>query len=111
PAVLAHLEANAFPLPRSPVPRRRLIGTCVAAGLAAALLLVLCWPHGDRSAKDHEVPESLAVVSSEDVEIVSLRAADRATLVVGVPPVTGPLVLVVAGDVEFQRVEPDADGM
>ena len=55
PAVLAHLEANAFPLPRSPVPRRRLIGTCVAAGLAAALLLVLCWPHGNRSAKDHEV--------------------------------------------------------
>ena len=53
----------------------------------------------------------MAVVSPEDVEIVSLHAADRATLVVGVPPVTGPLVLASVGDVELEGVEPDTDGM
>jgi hypothetical protein len=53
----------------------------------------------------------LAVVSADDVEIVSLRAADRVTLVVGVPPVTEPLVLASLGDVELDGVEPDADGM
>jgi anti-sigma factor RsiW len=110
-AALAHVEAASFPLPRNPVPRRRRIGMSVAGGLAAALLFMFCWPHADRSAKKNEAPEPLAVASPEDVEIVSLRAADRATLVVGVPPVTEPLVLVSVGDVEFERVEPAADGM
>jgi len=55
--------------------------------------------------------EPLAVVSPDDVEIVSLRAADRDTLVVGVPPVTGPLVWASLGDVELEGIEPDADGM
>ena len=53
----------------------------------------------------------MAVVSPDDVEIVSLHAADRATLVVGVMPVTEPLVLASVGDVEVEGVEPAADGM
>jgi anti-sigma factor RsiW len=110
-AVLAHAEAATFGSQRSAVPRRRLIGRGVAAGLAAALLLVFFGLHRDRSTMDPGAAEPLAVVSPEDVEIVSLHAADRATLVIGVPPVNGPLVLVSAGDVEFERVEPDADGM
>jgi hypothetical protein len=90
--------------------RRRAIGIGIAAALAAAVLL-LVWREVPEPADNPASAEPLAVVSPDDVEIVSLRAADRVTLVVGVPPVTGPLVLASPGDVELQRVEPDADGM
>ena len=78
---------------------------------AAACLFVVLWPRGHRPPQEPPAAEPLAVVSSDDVEIVSLRAADRDTLVVGIPPVTGPLVLASPGDVEIKAVEPDADGM
>jgi len=87
---------------RSARGRNRPLMLIGAAGLAAGLLLMLWTP---------KAGEPLAVVSPDDVEIVSLHAADRATLVVGVMPVTEPLVLASVGDVEVEGVEPAADGM
>src|SRR5207248_8357618 len=91
--------------------RRRQFIRLGAALAAAACLFVVLWPRGHRPPQEPPAAEPLAVVSSDDVEIVSLRAADRDTLVVGIPPVTGPLVLAAVGDVELQGIEPDADGM
>jgi hypothetical protein len=72
---------------------------------------MLFWPRAPGPLEDPAAGGTLTIVSPDDVEIVSLRAADRSTLVVGVPPVTGPLVLASAADVEFEGVEPAADGM
>jgi anti-sigma factor RsiW len=87
--------------------RQRLLRVGMTIALAAAVLLVLLW----RPTADSVSVEPLTVVSADDVEIVSLRAADRSTLVVGVPPVTEPLALASRDDVEFERLEPDGDGM
>lgn len=91
-------------------PSRRIL-PIVAAGLAAGLLLALWTPHRPGPIHPPAAGEPLVVVSPDEVEIVSLRAADRDTLVVGVPPVTGPLVLASLDDVELEAVEPDTDGM
>lgn len=93
------------------VRRRRLVRFGLAGGWAAALLLVLWSPYAPGPAENPPGEEPLPVVSQDEVEIVSLRAADRASLVVGVPPVAEPLVLAAPGDVAVDRVEPDADGM
>ena len=79
--------------------------------MAASLLLVLLSPRGPGPAERLPAGEPLTVVSPDEVEIVSLRAADLDTLVVGVPPVTGPLLLASSGDVRLEGVKPDADGM
>ena len=105
--VLARLDSAFFRYRLARVRRRRLLRRGAAAGLAAALLLLLWWP----PAAVEPAVEPLAVVSPDDVDIVSLRAADRVTLVVGVPPVTGPLVLASPGDIQLEGVEPYADGM
>jgi hypothetical protein len=89
--------------------RRRIIRA--GAALAAAVLLLLVWRYWPEPTAHPQSVEPLAVVSPDDVEIVSLRAADRVTLVVGVPPVTEPLVLASPNDVQFEHVEPDGDGM
>ena len=99
--ILTRVE-GAYSRFRSARSRNRRLILIGAAGLAAGVLLMLWTP---------KAGEPLDVVSPDDVEIVSLRAADRVTLVVGVPPVQGPLVLASVGDVEVQGVEPAADGM
>jgi len=109
--IFARVDSGFF---RSRLPgmrTRRLIRLGAAGGLAAAMLLVALCPHGPGPSEDPAGVEPLAVVSPDDVEIISLRAADRVTLVVGVPPVTEPLMLASPGDVELENVEPDADGM
>jgi anti-sigma factor RsiW len=100
PSMLARIDAafGRFRLLRG---RNRRLIQIGAAGLAAGLLLLLWIPRG----------EPLAVVSPDEVEIVSLRAADRVTLVVGIPPVTEPLVLASTDDIEFEGVAPAPDGM
>jgi anti-sigma factor RsiW len=100
-SILTHVE-GAYGRFRSARSRNRRLILIGAAGLAAGLLLMLRTPRAG---------EPFAVVSPDDVEIVSLHAADRVTLVVGVPPVTEPLVLASLGDVELEGVEPAADGM
>jgi anti-sigma factor RsiW len=109
--VLARIDIGFFRAQASRLRRRRFIGVGAAVALAATLLLLLVWPQRPEPAEAPASAEPLAVVSPDDVEIVSLRAADRVTLVVGVPPLTEPLVIASPGDVELQHVEPDADGM
>jgi hypothetical protein len=107
----ARLQQHFFsPPPARPWPRW-LVHVGAVAGLAAALLLMLSWQRATGPAEDPVAGGTLRIVSPEDVDIISLRAADRFTLVVGVPPVTGPLLLASAADVEFEGVEPAADGM
>lgn len=110
PNMLARVEC-ALVRCRSARSRSRRLIQIGAAGLAAGLLLALLSSRGPGPVQQPAAGELLAVVSPDDVEIVSLHAADRATLVVGVPPVTGPLVLASVGDVELEGVEPDIDGM
>ena len=101
--------ASTTPVRRSPRPVRwqRFYGIAIAvAGTAAAVVLALSLDHADPQGR-----EPLVVVTPEDVEIVSVSAADRMTLVVGVPPLQGPLELVSPGDIESLSVRPDSDGM
>jgi anti-sigma factor RsiW len=96
-----------------PAPWRRLIGIAAAvSGVAAAALAFVGLRHpAPEVVAPPAIVEPFTVVTPEDVEIVSLHAADRVTLVVGVPPVHGPLEFVIAGDVEAVSVKPDSDGM
>lgn len=81
----------------------------VRATAAAAAVLLLSLP-GERvprpllglAAMD---PAPLQVASADDVEIISIDAADLPGLLVGHPPVREPLVLAVAGDVELHHAE------
>ena len=52
-----------------------------------------------------------AVAGEHDVEVVSMWDADADRLVVGQPPVSKPIVLALAGDVTFEKVQADTDGM
>jgi anti-sigma-K factor RskA len=99
------LRSHSLPLWRS-----QLIRMGAAAALAAAVMLLVC-RHRPEPTEGPVRGELLAVVSPDDVDILSLRAADRVTLVVGVPPVTEPLVLASPRDVELERIEPDGDGV
>jgi hypothetical protein len=75
----------------------------VGLGAAAALFLGLTL---------NLLPEEpFPVASAEDVDIISVEAADAGTLVIGEPPLKEPLVWASAGDVTLERVEPDWDGM
>jgi hypothetical protein len=49
------------------------------------------------------------VATTDDVEIISINAADVSALVVGRPPVTGPLVLASAGDVTIHDAGNDVE--
>jgi anti-sigma factor RsiW len=110
-SLLARLQDRCFGS-RSARPHPRwLMRAGGIAGLAATLLLTLFWQRATGPVEDPAAGRTLTIVSPDDVEIVSLRAADRGTLVVGVPPVTGTLVLASAADVEFEGIEPAADGM
>jgi hypothetical protein len=117
--VVLNRVAASLPIPRSPRPawRRPLfIVAVLGASAAAAVLLALTLPRPQQQSQvvsvvPTEEVEPFAVVLPEDVEIVRMRPADSVALVVGVPPVEGPLDLAEPGDVELENVEPDADGM
>jgi hypothetical protein len=88
-----------------------LVGS-LAAGLFLAWLALGPVPRGPApEPAPVAVVEPYPVVSPEDVEIISIAAADRDALVVGEPPLREPLVLVAPGEVEVQSIGPEADGM
>lgn len=66
-------------------------------------------PPGPFEQEENEQP--FPVASAEDVDIISVQAADARSLVVGEPPLAGPLVLGAPGDVKMRNIEPDVDGM
>jgi hypothetical protein len=55
--------------------------------------------------------EPFPVATAAEIEIVRIDGADTGTIVVGTLPVTGPLVLAVAGEVTVTRVAPADDKM
>lgn len=93
---------------------------------AAAILLAVALPHGKQSSipptvdnlgpPDASIPvafrlDALPILNSDDVDLESIKGNDSTLLVVGRPPLMGPLVLVGMGDVTLDSVEPDDDGM
>jgi anti-sigma factor RsiW len=82
-----------------------------AASLAAAVLLGGTWyavreasrptPSGPEGPLARPHIETLPVLSPDEVEIISVDAADSGLLVVGEPPVQGPLILASASDIDL----------
>jgi anti-sigma factor RsiW len=105
-ATLAGIEAKLAaakdkPPPRGPLGPWLIRLGLTAASLAACWLLVAFWPAGRP-----EPVEPFPVVSAQDIEIQSMDDADAGALVVGSPPVPGPLVLAGAGDITVERLVP-----
>lgn len=79
-------------------------------GLAASLLVLvwlgaLPWPQPRPSRPTPAVDELVfPVASAHEIEILSVTGDDIGTLVVGEPPVDGPLVLLAPGEVSLTRV-------
>ncbi len=97
---------------RRPTKRRWLPWTLAPLAGAAAVLIALTWNRTENPVDTTRIEPSelLEVVATNDVEIVSLHASDRVRLVVGTPPVNGPLELIATGDVEVESIEPAGDG-
>lgn len=107
-AVQKQLHAALYSRPRA-LPARHGLGWAKAARAAAALLVILLHrPIG----KDEPPPPAatpFAVVSANDVEILSMDAADADALVIGEMPMRGPVVLAGPGDVVLDSFLPDND--
>lgn len=96
---------------REALPPRRLPRWSTALAAAAAAMFLLALP-GDLGLR-LPAPVSLVrevtpipVASAEDVEIVSIDAADLKALLVGHPPLRGSLELAAGGDVQIHYAEP-----
>lgn len=89
------------------LPRWGLVG---AVSAAAVLLAVLAAnrPQSDPVAPAVPAVLPFPVASMDDVEIISVDAADTDALVVGVLPLEKPIVLMEHGDVELTSIEKDA---
>jgi anti-sigma factor RsiW len=79
----------------------------LGAAAAAAAILALIVPSRDQDTKTSADPgiEELAIVSADDVDLVSMEDNDAPLLVVGNPPLQEPLELAMAGDVTLVRME------
>jgi hypothetical protein len=63
----------------------------------------------ERAAKPQPAPEVLEpfpVATADEVEILSIQGDDMETVLVGEPPVRGPLVMADPGEVELKRAKP-----
>jgi anti-sigma factor RsiW len=82
-------------------------------GAASIFLALLLNPQGPNPVPPNGAPSGpvrpFPVASAEDVEIISINAADLSALVVGQPPVTRPLVLASAGDVTIHAAGDDVE--
>jgi anti-sigma factor RsiW len=108
-AALSRIEA-ALPTLASPRRRQRRLPLRPVAGLAAAAAAVLVVLLGRPPAPvpPMAVPapdEPFPVASSDDVTIVRMGGADARALVVGQPPVTGPLDWATHDDITVVQVE------
>ena len=104
--VLARVQAglNAA-APAGHRPTSRLPGLLAVAGAAAVILLALAVAHF----APHRPGPPLPVAAADDVEVLSIDAGDAGALVVGQPPVRGPLVLASADDVTVDGSGRDVD--
>jgi anti-sigma factor RsiW len=120
-ALFTTVEAAVADLPRR-WPRRGLRGVAwVAAAVTAAAVAAVA---GTWMLQITSVPSTqptptvvveeespLVVVSTDDVEIISMEGEDEDRLLVGTPPVSGPIVLAANGDIALGPIDPNQDGM
>jgi anti-sigma factor RsiW len=99
------------------LPRRRpwrIIVSALSTAVAAAVALYFTIP-GAQLPSSPEQPEAagerLLFASAADVDIISMDDRDAANLVVGIPPLSGKVILAAADDVKLQSVQKDADNM
>jgi hypothetical protein len=97
---------------------RRLRDVTVAAAAILVAFLLMRNPNpgssvtkGPSQTAPTRVVKVLPVASDDDVEIISMEAADRRMLPVGEPPLHLPFILAEPGDVLVEKVEQDTDGM
>ena len=115
----ARLHAASAPRPR----KRLAVGHAVAGILAtaASIALLLWWSIGSRTPPQELEPpakgpapapfadvEVLPVATASEITILRVEGADTSTVVVGILPVHGPLLLAGPGDVVLNSVQPDA---
>jgi hypothetical protein len=111
-ATLDRVAARIPIRPPAPVGRRRsrLAGwAALAAALLVALTSLFFLSRTPPPPRPHEDP--WPVVSADEVEIVSMADPDARALVVGRPPLAGPMLLVSTGELTLINVQPDTDGM
>jgi hypothetical protein len=102
-----------LPVAAPKTPHRRfplgwLAGLAAAAAVAAAVWILVSKPAVDQIdvpdiAEEHPLP----VASADDVVITSLWDADDELLLVGQPPLRGPLALADQGDVQMMDMNPN----
>jgi anti-sigma factor RsiW len=124
--VLTNVADHLDHAPAAAPARRRLWRLLVLGGGGLAAAVAAVWvtlallhpgpaeapPVADRPAPEAVAAvEPLPVVSEDEVEILSVEAADTGTLVVGVPPVRGPLELVGPHDITLISRQPAPDNM
>jgi anti-sigma factor RsiW len=114
--VLGRIEAR-LPAPETlrPRRRRRLAGVVTGLAAAAAAAAILFAVRLPRPTEEVVLPpppvEPLPVVTADDVEIISISAADARALVVGEPPVREELALLAPGEVTVDQVKSEVHGM
>jgi hypothetical protein len=87
--------------------RRGIISGLLVAPCSAAVALCLTGPAPVTTveqAVDEPTPEVFQVAAADDVEILSVRDSDAASLLVGQPPLCGKMTLAARGDVKFEFV-------
>jgi hypothetical protein len=86
-----------------------LVATAAAALLAVGLIRPIDDPSAPPPSADAEPPWPVA--AAWEIDIQGIQEADTDLLVVGRPPLTGPVVLASAGEVHLDSVAKDTDGM
>ncbi|MCI0460262.1 MAG: hypothetical protein L0Z62_25195 [Gemmataceae bacterium] len=98
---------------------RRWAGVALALSATAAALGWMALGNFSRPPDPGLLPQPVSqaaeelfrVATAAEVEIISMDAADASFLVLGEPPLSEPLVLAAPGEIKFDKVEPDVDGM
>jgi hypothetical protein len=102
-AVTAHKRAS-----NSSRVRRIVRWTSAVAAFLALMVLDARLP---RDSSFAPTGEPYPVIATDDIDIITVHAADAGRLVVGKPPLTEPLDIAQPGDVVVVSVKPDIDGM
>jgi hypothetical protein len=108
---LRNRPATPEPTLRSPGFR---YGAAILATAAAALFAIGLFRPGEQAPviSSPNVDETaLVMADANDIDIQSIQDADTELLVVGLPPLTGQLVLASAGEIQLEKVAKDTDGM
>jgi anti-sigma factor RsiW len=93
---------------------RRALGAAVALAACVAIGLSVWLAQGiDRAVTEQRPPisadeEPFSVAAAHEVEILNVDGADTSTLVIGEPPVKGPLELAAPGEVTVTSMQPAA---